>query len=235
MSEIDIEALPACTECGKHMRPRNAKLDDYPGTVPRRGYGRCYACRTRAKAPKPDNLLGVDALPVCSNCGRPMRPSHARIADWPGTVMRQRPDMCVPCVRHPERYAQDAARRREAEAEAARLAAQAAARAELARKAREAREAEAARLVGIATDGLRLVVDAGRTMTARLSLPLGRYDHTNHARERVVRLAHQALALALGRRSLEAASLPFVSINPTAGTVTITATVIRASVSRRHP
>lgn len=44
MSGIDVESLPACTDCVRPMRPRAARAADYPGSVHTAARGRCDVC-----------------------------------------------------------------------------------------------------------------------------------------------------------------------------------------------
>lgn len=237
MSSIDVESLPACTECGRRMRPRAVKAGDSRTGVAPGARGLCATCYKRQTRPLPplrgDGTLDTGALPACTECGLPMRPKGASLREWPGTVVDDRSDdgRCATCRRRATHAAQTErlraiARRRAQEQQAA--AARARARAERDRRKRIAALANQLKIA----DHTVVTVDGAGRMAATLTVTLGRYDGSTTTHHQAVARAMGAFAGALARRCLRPVTSPAPVINRPRGEVVVSATVVPTARAR---
>lgn len=236
MSSIDVESLPACTECGRRVRRCAVPVADAPGTVAYGARGMCSSCYRRRHQPRPplrgDGTLDTDALPTCTECGKPMRPHGTSLAAWPGTILTSRADehRCTTCHRKAERDARENALL-EAVARQARQRHAAAARVR-ARNERDRLRRLSAVTVG-GEDQVTVREDARGRLDLTMTRRLGAYDGSTTAHHQVVASALRAFAGVLARRCLRPVTSPAPVIDRARGEVTVSAKVAPTACARQ--
>lgn len=89
-----------CVDCGHELRPRGARVADYPGTILLHSKGRCAHCyRRHRKGLQPCTPTRYKPFEggECVDCRRPVRPNGSRVADFPGLVKVAAGGRCGHC------------------------------------------------------------------------------------------------------------------------------------------
>lgn len=97
-----------CKRCQRPLRSTTETLADYPGTLKSKGRCLCTSCHRDAVAEgilddypvTPTGPQDVDTWttqPCWGNCGKTVRRSRLKAADYPGTVMDQGGRRCYQC------------------------------------------------------------------------------------------------------------------------------------------
>lgn len=87
-----------CRSCKETMRPRRAKVADWPGTRAAHGKGICGPCYVARKANRPPAGHRPKEVPaVCRQCERPMRGYRKKAGEAPGTLAHDGKGLCHTC------------------------------------------------------------------------------------------------------------------------------------------
>lgn len=217
---LDEARIPACRDCGSRLRPSDALAADWPGT--RLAYRdglckRCFRDRVLPRPPRtPDGDIDVSAIPTCHLCGTMLRPSGARLKDWPGCrpVAEDGSRMCRPCAEARKSARLDAIAAERRRLEAARMEADAQRTREMLESQRLSRVRALKRRNDDSTEMLIYQDDHG-TLWAKLTVKLG-YHNPNDARHHqdAVKRACAAYQFGCHRLHLQPLSDPQVRVYP---------------------
>lgn len=95
-----------CLKCHRPVRPRESKAEDYPPDTLRAGSkGLCGPCYRTARKDGtvddydalPTRTAGWETQPCQGRCGRIVRRTRLKLADYPGTISETRSGRCGPC------------------------------------------------------------------------------------------------------------------------------------------
>lgn len=92
---------PNCLTCERPMRHTGQLLEDHPGTVKHVGNGLCGKCTNRQG--RTDIVEHSKPPSDCVDCGKPMRTSNQRLADFPGTTAHRGQGVCDGCTKKRKR------------------------------------------------------------------------------------------------------------------------------------
>lgn len=87
-----------CRSCNETMRPRRAKVTDWPGTRAYHGKGICGPCYVARKANRPAaGHRPKEAPKRCRQCDHPMRTYRKTVEEAPGTLAHDGKGLCHTC------------------------------------------------------------------------------------------------------------------------------------------